>query len=137
MSELGVLEKYIDMSEHNIHCYSSNCDPSHPKQGFEKEWQQARQEYDALINIAKIVDRYEKAPVGSAREQMIKMADSILSGSANISLKVDEDTVQILVIDGIERKQVATLDFVKFIDHLILKNYQFFGLSDVTGQKDE
>lgn len=53
MTRLDLFKKYHDMACHNLLCYSANCLMEKPKEGYEKEWNEALQEVEILEELIK------------------------------------------------------------------------------------
>lgn len=51
MTKKELLNKYRDMACHNLLCYSNNYLMTEPKAGYEKEWQEAKEEVKILEEI--------------------------------------------------------------------------------------
>jgi hypothetical protein len=45
---IKILEKALEMAEHNLYCYSKNYLMTEPKPKYEKEWQEANDESNIL-----------------------------------------------------------------------------------------
>lgn len=125
MTKSDLLEKYIDMATHNIFCYSQNHDMSKPKEGFEKQWQEAKDELDMLIYAAKLINKKEYAPVGETRERMYYLVESIISDAITVwAEKVGGNMVQVKITDDVKRKMLAVINFEEICGHYRMKFYQ-------------
>ncbi|MBU5312248.1 hypothetical protein KQI38_09430 [Tissierella carlieri] len=51
MTRVEILEKYKDIACHNLFCYSANYLMSKPKEGYEKEWNEANEEIKLLEEL--------------------------------------------------------------------------------------
>jgi hypothetical protein len=51
MTKRQLFEKYYQMACHNLLCYSQNYLMTIPKPGYEKEWEEAKQECDLLESM--------------------------------------------------------------------------------------
>ena len=51
MTRVEILNKYKDMACHNLFCYSANYLMSKPKEGYEKEWNEANEEIRLLEEL--------------------------------------------------------------------------------------
>ena len=51
LTEEDVLKTMIDMAHHNICCYSRNHIMTQPKEGFEKQWEEARDVLEVILRI--------------------------------------------------------------------------------------
>lgn len=123
--KMELLEKMADMAYHNVFCYSLDRAMTKPKEGFEIQWQEAKDELEMIAHIAKIVEREENAPVGDTRERMQYLVDSILSNSITVwADKVDGNTAQVKVVDDVKRKLLAVINFEEICGHYRMKFYQ-------------
>ena len=50
-TRLDVLNRLLERSAHNLFCYSRNYTMTHPKDGYESEWNKAREECDVLDEL--------------------------------------------------------------------------------------
>jgi len=71
----GFLRKMINRANHNVFCYSIDYAMTRPKDGFKRQWQEAKNELDMLICIAKIVEENKNTPVSETREHMQNLID--------------------------------------------------------------
>ena len=55
MTKLELLKKYENMASHNLFCYSRNLGMTEPKEGFERQWKQAKEECKLLEEMMKEV----------------------------------------------------------------------------------
>lgn len=53
MNKQELLQNYYDMEMNNVFAYSANYLMSIPKKGYEREWLEARERADALLNLMK------------------------------------------------------------------------------------
>ena len=53
MTRSDLFKKYYDMACHNLLCYSANYLMGKPKEGYEEEWEEARQEVEILEELIK------------------------------------------------------------------------------------
>ena len=53
MTKLELLSKYVDQANHNFFCYSRNYAMTEPKEGFERQWKQAKEECELLDVLMK------------------------------------------------------------------------------------
>ncbi|PHJ38637.1 hypothetical protein P378_08715 [Desulforamulus profundi] len=51
MTRLDLFKKYHDMACHNLLCCSANYLMEKPKEGYKKEWNEARQEVEILEEL--------------------------------------------------------------------------------------
>lgn len=72
----------------------------------------AREEFDHLVAIIKIVDKYDKTPVGSEREFIAKVVDSVLTGHCHIHIeKISDRESKVTIFDSINLKRMIELNF--------------------------
>ena len=53
MTKVEILNKYKGVAYYNMFCYSDNYLMDQPKNGFEKEWNEAREEVELLEALIK------------------------------------------------------------------------------------
>lgn len=60
MTEKELLKKYYDIASHNLLCYSANYFMDTPKNGFEKDWKEAKAECELLESMIAKSDTQEE-----------------------------------------------------------------------------
>lgn len=61
MEKMDLLKKYLDMASHNLLCYSKNYAMTEPKDEYEKEWQETREEIELLKEMIKDTEKEKTA----------------------------------------------------------------------------
>lgn len=51
MGKQELLQKYYDMEMNNVFAYSANYLMSNPKKGYEREWHEAKERADGLLEL--------------------------------------------------------------------------------------
>ena len=116
LTERELVKKYV--SETNQNC---------PKVGYEKEWYRACERADMLMKIMKLVQREIQTLSKEDRNSLISMVEMILNESATAHISGSADSAEVTVVDGIERKVIATLKArIALGDCLLIDGYRFY-----------
>ena len=116
--ELLYLEELYLSEKELIKKYTSDTLPNSPKTGYEKEWSQAYERADMLMKIMKLIQREMKA---------LCKIDKLLNESATAHICGTADSAEVTIVDGIERKIIATLKTrIALGDCLLIDEFHFY-----------
>lgn len=90
MKKRELLEKQLDMLQHNLMCYSDNLNLDKPKEGFETKWQEAQIMCDLMKEIL------NQLPHWNTRE--FSFVGTISSTSVGFSKVNNEHFIESLII---------------------------------------
>lgn len=125
--ELKLIDRYFEKAQHNLLSYSKDYAMTEPKEGYEKEWKETKEEIETLVTIGKIVCERDNAPAGQTLEQMQYLIKSALSYSVSMHIeKKDDYRLEVICFDSIERKTLAKFEFNKIGKSLTLMEYELF-----------
>lgn len=125
--ELLYLEELYLSEKELVKKYTSDTLPNSPKTGYEKEWSQAYERADMLMKIMKLIQREMKALCKTDKCRLEYIIDKLLNESATAHICGTVDSAEVTIVDGIERKIIATLKTrIALGDCLLIDEFHFY-----------